>query len=172
METNPEVRTFEIDPPENVAGNLQHGRSSNFNAVVTVGNGTVEYHQLISSGADDGKSRQRVNVLTDSGSKLVRIFSDADLYPRAEEAMRWLKLIGYGAAIREEQQTDATVAIAAFLSSKGDGTVHDLLARLQDFDLQIVLGVFSRMAILGDIALDLSSSGFTLASRWTWRNKQ
>jgi len=134
--------------------------------------GEREYHHLLFSAASDDLSARDIDEVGIAPAPSLRNFSEADLYPRGAEAMRWLKVIGYCAAIRDERQSEATTAAITIMSALGQGSVLDVITQMPDFDVQIALGVVSRMAVLGDIALDLSSSGFTSASHWIWRRTQ
>jgi hypothetical protein len=83
--------------------------------------------------------------------------------------MRWLKVVCYCAAIRDESQTEATLAAITVMRDLGEGTVLDILQKMVDFDREISLGIIGRLAISGDIIIDLSASGFTTQSRWKRR---
>jgi hypothetical protein len=99
----------------------------------------------------------------------LRIFREADISGRGAEAMRWLKVLCYCAAIRDETHSEATLAAITVTRGLGGGTVLDFLQTMLDFDREVSLGIICRLAISGDIGLDLSSSGFTMLSKWRRR---
>jgi hypothetical protein len=169
LETNPDVHSFVIDPTDGVPEGLTDGRSRAVDALAVLADGKREYHRLLFSTVDDDSQARPSGETLAASAELVRVFAEADLHPRGAEAMRWLKVIGYCAAIRDERQSEATLAAVTIMRGLGRGKVVDATDRMADFDSQIALGVISRMAVLGDITLDLSASGFTMASRWAWR---
>jgi len=168
LETNPDVRTFNLDPDDALIVNSGTEKGPDVDAVVELTSGESEYHRLL-LGASGEEDYAHADVLDSSGSTTVRRFVEADLSTRGQEAMRWLKVLAYCAGIRDEQQSAATQAAMTVMRGLDHGTIRDVTESMRDFDLQVALGVISRMAVLGDIALDLSSSGFTLSSPWVWR---
>ncbi len=169
LETNPLVRSFEIEPEEDMpfSSGLEIGQPD---AKAILENGAHEYHKVTSLETDDDLSEDASGEAVRTSIASTRWFFDPHLRSRSAEAMRWLKVIGYCAAIRDERQSEATMAAIAIMNSSGHGKIVDVLERMSDFDTQVVLGVISRMAVLGDVTLDLSMFGFTLASSWTWRS--
>jgi hypothetical protein len=162
LETNPDVRTFEIDPE------YKQTSGENVSATAELRTGESEDHILkLGQSQERGNSEDICKFHHDSTS--LRIFTDADLFPLGEEAMRWLKVINYCASIRDEEQQETRLACISTMRMLKSGTLGQILDALPDFDRQIAIGVFSRMAIQNDIALDLSSSSFNLSSKWTLR---
>jgi len=168
LETNPDVRTFNLDLDDAPIVSSGTEQGPDFDAAVELTSGGSEYHRLL-LGASEEEGCAHADVLDNSGRTTVRTFVEADLSTRGQEAMRWLKVLAYCAGIRDEQQSAASQAAMTVMRGLDHGTIRDVTESMRDFDLQIALGVISRMAVLGDIALDLFSSGFTLSSPWVWR---
>lgn len=171
LETDPDIQTFELEPsdPISVATN---DASINMDALVVRTDGTREYHKLLLGRQQEPTQELSASPRGLSGSEdalPVRVFAETDLGSRGAEAMRWLKVVCYCAAIRDESQTEATLAAITVMRGKGQGTVLDILQNMSDFDREVSLGVICRLAISGDIVFDLSASGFTTGSRWTRR---
>lgn len=168
LETNPEVRTFTIEPEVRRFDGADGVQEQRADATAELCSGLREYHVLMLSSTAEGK---RPTVASEGGhsSSNCRIFTEADLFPLGAEAMRWLKLINYCAAIRDEEQEEATLACIAAMRKIDCGTLGNVLEALPDFDPQAVIGVFSRMVIQNDIAIDLSSSSFNFSLQWSWR---
>ncbi|WP_225032938.1 hypothetical protein [Paraburkholderia sp. XV] len=171
LETNPEVRTFNLDLDDASIGGAEKKRGLDFDAEVELASGASEYHKLL-FGENASDSCAQTDVLSNAGQKTVRTFVETDFSGRGEEAMRWMKVLAYCAAIRDEQQTEASQVAITVMRGLSHGVILDVTESMHDFDSQIALGVISRMAVLGDIGLDLSSSGFTLSSTWVWRADQ
>jgi hypothetical protein len=171
LETDPDIQTFELEPSAPISS-ATNDASINMDALVVRSDGTREHHKL-----QLGRQQEPTQELSASPQGLsgsedalpVRVFTETDLGSRGAEAMRWLKVVCYCAAIRDESQTEATLAAITVMRGKGQGTVLDILQNMSDFDREVSLGVICRLAISGDIALDLSASGFTTGSRWTRR---
>jgi hypothetical protein len=166
LETNPEVRHFNIPSAES-----REKSEIGVDAEVERQDGALEYHRLLLNSNAEGKRGEVDKLLNSQDGKRTRVFTEADLFPLGEEAMRWLKVLGYCAAIRDEEQTEATVAAISFMRGLDRGTLRDVVESMQDFDPQIAIGVVARMAVLSDIAVDLSASGYTLTSQWAWRQR-
>jgi hypothetical protein len=168
LETNPRVRSFEIEPEEDLRVGVGNKADPAVDATVLLADGKHEYHRLMLTESNDSQACSATNDIHYASDGIFRIISETDLSSRGGEAMRWLKVLCYCAAIREERQSEATLAAITIMQGLGRGTVFDVLNLMQDFDSQVALGVLSRMAVLGDIALDLTSAGFTLSSAWAW----
>ncbi|MFP3605896.1 hypothetical protein [Paraburkholderia sp. SIMBA_053] len=171
LETNPEVRTFNLDLDDAPIGSSGKNRGLDFDAEVELSSGASEYHKFL-FGEIGLDNCVQTDVLPNAGRKTVRTFVETDFSGRGQEAIRWLKVLAYCAAIRDEQQTEASQVAITVMRGLGHGVIRDVTESMRDFDSQIALGVISRMAVLADIGLDLSSSGFTLSSSWVWRSGQ
>jgi hypothetical protein len=168
LEVNPNVRSFAIEPEGIQVPREADRAAKNIDATAELRNGEHEHHVLDLSATF--RQENSSSVLADYPSNVgLRIFSESDLFPLGAEAMRWLKLINYCAAIRNEDHKEAAIACIATMRKLDGGTLGQVLDVLSNFDSQIVIGVFSRMVIQNDIAVDLSSASFSLASEWTWR---
>ncbi|WP_429554592.1 hypothetical protein [Paraburkholderia sp. MM5477-R1] len=166
LETNPDVRSFALEPDDNPpAGGSEE---LDFDAAADLTAGGREYHKLLLGATAEDRSGLPLEV-NESDKKNVRIFTEGDLSARAEEAMRWLKVLSYSAAIRDEAQTGASETAITIMRGLGSGTIRDVVQAMRDFDSQIAIGIISRMAVLGHVALDLSTAGFTFSSPWVWR---
>jgi hypothetical protein len=172
LETDPDVHSFDIETVEEESGNRKLHQGPDYDADVTLADGKHEYHKIVSTRNLEFKADCIASGAVELSNASLRVFSETDLQPRGEEAMRWLKVLCYCAGIRAEKQSDATVAVITVMQGLGRGTVSDVLALLQDFDVQISVSIVSRLAVLGDISLDLSSKGFTLLSQWEWRTRK
>jgi hypothetical protein len=165
---NPDVRSFAIEPEGVQISAEAHGAAKNVDATAELRNGELEHHVLDLS-ATLGLEESSGSLKESANRACLRIFSESDLFPLGAKAMRWLKLINYCAAIRDEDHREATIACIAAMRKLNGGTLRQVLDALSNFDSQIVIGVFSRMVIQNDIAVDLASASFTLSSKWTWR---
>jgi hypothetical protein len=138
LETNPDVRTFELESVDGLSSPGAAVTEKGVDAAVELRDGQLEYHLLILSGRRKSPHSPD-NVYAD---KRVRVFTEVDLFPRGEEAMRWLHLVGYCAGIRDEEQQEATLACIATLRGLRRGTLSQVLESLTDFDPQVTIGVF------------------------------
>jgi len=170
LETNPDVRTFVIQPDGIEASHETGGPPKNVDASAELGSGELEYHVLnFSATLEQGNSSFYSRYSANDGR--IRIFSEADLFPLGEETMRWVKLLNYCAAIRDEMHSEATLACIAAMRQIDKGTLGQVIQQLPNFDSQIVIGIFSRMVIKNDIFINLASSSFNLMTQWTWRDR-
>ncbi|MFM0476317.1 hypothetical protein [Paraburkholderia strydomiana] len=161
LEVDPNVVTFEIgsDPPD-----------PGVDAVARMKDGSSEKHRITSMidlpATDELLS---TSTIDSKRTQQIRYFQEGDLRPLSLEAMRWLKVVCYGATIRGERQHQATTSVLGTMMTSGAGKIRDVLDYSPNFDIQIIYAVIARAAIKGDISLDLSREGFTTETNWIWR---
>jgi hypothetical protein len=86
LETNPDVRSFEIEPSNETPRIGESQPVLDADAAVVLANGTREYHKLssLTSAQSDGMTCGG----DESSLPTVRVFTESDLQPRSEEALR------------------------------------------------------------------------------------
>lgn len=117
-------RVLSFDVPDHSSESAEDNGSA---AEVTYRDGHHEHHIVR---ADDSSTEISGDISAAAlRAHSVRVFSDAELQPRVIVAMRWLKAIGYAAAIREYEHTPALIALLARIRSGNNGKVGDLVVR-------------------------------------------
>jgi hypothetical protein len=175
LEVDPTIAYFDLDPKS--MQNLNSGLRSDFlegtkftvDAEVRLIDGRREYHRI---GVEPTQKDKTIMPSTESfiyDGCTVRVIPTANLVTRGQEALRWMKLLGYCAVIRDQEHTHASTRAATVLRSLNEGTLELFIREMADFDPGIALGIFSRFAVLGDVHIDLADSGLNLQSKWTWR---
>lgn len=134
---------------------------------VELWNGTEEWHLLHTS---DPHISNRLQPAIPQHDGIVIWEHDA-IRAKAPSAMRWLKLIAFVSAVRDQSLTPIHVALIDVLRDKKCGTVLDLTYAMKGFDLPSVYGVIVRFCILGWISIDLTIKPFTLATEWRCDDK-
>jgi hypothetical protein len=166
LETNKDVRTFDL-APEAVVGNDGHKeRVTEIDALVTCTDGTIEWHEVK---ADPADSTSQITAQRDAASRaghIHRLFTDKELKPHVKTAMRWFKAICFAAAIRNHECNPARLALLAYVNWKRRGFINDILADLNSHEPPIIYGVLVRLTIEGLIDLDLTVTSFGPRTPW------
>lgn len=173
LESDPNVHDFDLAPEPVLSEDKTELRATELDAVVTLQDGEIEWHE-VKAGEDKNdpahasqKAAQQ-NAASEAHA-LYRRFDDTDLKPKVRVAMRWLKAIGFAAAIRGEDHTQSRSALVMAMRECKRGNVQALLTRLEDHDQAVLLGLLVRLAISGVVTLDLKKSTFGLRTTWEYR---
>jgi hypothetical protein len=167
LEADPAVKSFNLHPTANGSGPNAQQRNPDIEVHRT--DGTTEVHRVTVA------STSNIDVVeaegTYQGPKII-VFQDTDLKPRVRFAVRWAKVLGYAAVIRGQKHTPVYVALLAALTQRGAGRIIEILDDMLGFDPPVVFGILARLAIAGQVTLDLSSSGFCHSTTWQWNERQ
>ncbi|WP_434570368.1 hypothetical protein J3P88_16605 [Pseudomonas sp. Z3-6] len=132
--------------------------------------GATEFHQLVSG--MKGERREMVAVF-ENGSNTSEVatnfFDTKNLASAATRSVHWLKILSFAAQIRDELCLAETNWVNLFLRTNRTGDVRQLLISSTVYDPMIILGVFARVALQGDIGLEFVSNVFGRNTRWTLR---
>ncbi|MFM0008503.1 hypothetical protein PQR57_47430 [Paraburkholderia dipogonis] len=113
-------------------------------------------------------AREAIDPGISNSEQIVRVVTDDEIRSCSLVSMRWLKVICFAAALRDERQVAATAAVLQTVRSQRNGLVRDILGPLRDYDDATVKGVIGRLAIKDALMLNLFESGFTLDTAWAW----
>lgn len=173
LETEQNVKTFEIAPKKILSHDSAEARGTELDAYVTNWDGSVEWHEVKS----DKESIQDANPqllaqasLSSKHGTTYKIFSDEELEPNVESCMRWLKVITYASTLRDRPLLYETTKLLDYCESHQQGSLGELVATLKTEipDTEIIKGLVARLTITGTLSLDLSRFGFSPAVPWTW----
>ncbi|MDY7537855.1 hypothetical protein RGU72_06245 [Undibacterium sp. 5I1] len=173
LETNPEVKSFDLEPTALISVDSYEARATELDARVLLANGRVEWHEVKSDDNDvaPGKSKLEAQASAASAEGIsYRTFSDKDLSPHVRVSLRWLKAIGFASVLRDRPFVQESVALDSVFLRRETGTIAELLNDLPDVDPAILKGLLVRLAISGHIHLDLNRGGFRSASIWRFSN--
>jgi len=160
LETEPSVKSFDFSP-------TKRETSDDVTVAVVLTNGSKERHLVI---ADRAEVLKDVNSgANDRQSEGIRIYSDIDLRPQVQLAMRWMKAIAFAAALRDKEHMHLRLALLPLLRPMECGVIGQLVEELSGFENSLVLGMLVRLAIEGHVKIDLSSFGFCSATPWAWQ---
>ncbi len=170
LETAPTVKSFELVTPP-VQGNREsRHRHSELDAVVVSVDGAIAHHKLQSREGTDSEVQTPRDPNAEIRTKH-QIITDADLAPYAGLSMRWLKAIGYAAAIREQEHASTLIALSSITKRQQHGNVGEIESLLSGFDSAVVRGLLVRMSIEGAIDLDMTLGSFRSATPWCLRER-
>jgi hypothetical protein len=158
LETEPAVKSFDLGAPND--------QGSEFEISVTLTDGGQEMH-VVRSGTPFGSTPR--TTVSETDGKLRRSFDDIDLKPVVSCAMHWFKALAFAAAVRDLSLEPVRLALVTHLHSEQAGTIHDLVAAMNEFEEPAVLGVLVRLAIEGHISLDMKEPGLSYATQWQLR---
>lgn len=169
LEANPEVLTFDLAPEPDVSHDDKGPRGTELDAIAIFRDRHVEWHEVKA-----GTTRQETDhpqflaqaTAAHEAAVTYRIFNDDDLRPKARLAVRWLKAIGFAAAIRGQELGACRSALVAYLHSSASGYVKSIVSELDAFDLAVVLGMLVRLSLSGTVLLNLEERSFGLHTRW------
>lgn len=169
LEVDPEVIAFDLAPEPVVSRDEKGPRATELDAIVVFRDQHVEWHEVkagnVCQEADRSQLLAQAAAAHEAGV-IYRVFNDNDFRPNARLAVRWLKAIGFAAAIRGQEHGSCRTAVVSRLNSLESGHVRAIVSDLEGFDPAIVYGTLIRLAISGVVHLDLAERSFGLATRW------
>lgn len=167
LEGDCSVRSFDLG--ESAFGAPSSGKAPD--ALVVRNDGTHEHHWV--GGRED-------EVATDgpppapalagpavaAGVPAARFYSEEMLRAHAVQAVRWLKVAGFAASIRDVSHAPLESELMEAVAQRRAGVARDLLAAAAGFDEPLVVCMIGRLALTGRLQLDLKAVGFGLATPW------
>lgn len=172
LEANPDVRTFDLAPEPILSEDENETRATELDAVVTPTKGQMEWHEVKA-----GRSKKNPDHASQATAQaraaakeraIYRRFDDADLVPNARVAVRWIKAMGFAAAIAGEEYIACRTSMIIAMKKRGQGTVRQLLTDLAECDAAIVHGMLVRLAVAGVALIDLHASTYGLQTQWIY----
>lgn len=172
LEANPDVTDFDLAPEPIISHDVEEARATELDAIVSYRNRNKEWHEVkASSGKKSPKNRSQFQAQSAAASSegvKYRVFDDEDLNDKVKSSIRWLKVIAYATAIRGHEHVSCRTALISYLKNQQTGAIHQLITAFPTFDIAILLGVLSRLAIQGVVNLDLTKMSFGLLTQWRY----
>lgn len=170
LETNPNVKSFNLQPEPIISSDEKETRATELDAIVETIDGKLEWHEVkAGKSTNDPMYESQKQAQTRAASlhrAIYRRFDDVDLKPVMRVSIRWLKAIAYAAAIRDKEHIPTLSSLILVLQSLKEGSVKDLLVNLSEYDPAVVCGLIVRLALKGQIQIDLSNRPFGNNSHW------
>ncbi|SIT49461.1 conserved hypothetical protein [Paraburkholderia piptadeniae] len=167
LETNPEVVSFELS--DDIVDPDTAGERPNVHALVTTRDSRIVGHRIVPDGCIADQEAARPTSF-DSANE-VQLIREADLRSGATVAMRWAKVIGFAAVLRDQRLVSETVLVSRTARELETGTVRQIVDAVPDVDDAFVKGLVARLAIAAWLRLDLSRTGYTLDTPWRWEGE-
>ena len=160
LEADPSVKSFDFVPTED---------QSLHEATVAVvrANGTRERHLVVADWI--GRTERVQSPESEGQPEVVRVYTDIELRPQVQQAMRWLKAVAFAGALRDRESLQVRLALLPLLRGAEKGTVGWIAKELSGFDEPSIFGMLVRLAIEGHVSIDLSAYGFCAATPWAWQ---
>jgi hypothetical protein len=123
LEANPEVITFDLAPDPGGYLEDKEFNSVKIDAIAYFRDHHIEWHDIKA----EANRREMSNTLSQKQEAahevgvIYRIFKDDDLRLNAKLAVRWLKALGFAAAIRGQEHFPCRTALASYFNSKKSG---------------------------------------------------
>jgi hypothetical protein len=171
LEFNLEVSRFDCAPGVIPSHDGIEPRGTELDAIVWYRNSPDEWHEVKAGESIDPAHQSQFSAQRNAAEKsnaIYRIFNDKDLAPVASIAIRWLELIAYAAAIRDEPHTHHHNSVAFYMQNQKHGSFQDLYEALPNIDPEVLIGVIVRMAAKGFVAIDIHQKPFGDATRWCY----
>lgn len=169
LESDPLVVSFDLAPEPVLSHDDKEQRATELDAIVVFRDRHVEWHEVKEGktlkAGDRSQFLAQEAAAREAGAQY-RIINDTELRPNARVAMRWMKALGFAAAIRDQEQNSCRIALVSCLNSLKSGYIRAIISELGGFDQAVVLGMCVRLAISGVIQLDLTERTFGLATKW------
>jgi len=169
LESNREVLSFDLAPEPVMSHDAKELRATELDAIAIYRDRHLEWHEVKAGTTlqetDCSQFQAQVTAAREAGATY-RIINDEDLGPNARLAMRWLKAVGFAAAIRGQEHSLCRSALVAYLNNKKSGYVRLIVSELQAFDSAVVLGMLVRLSLSGIVYLNLEDRSFGLGTNW------
>ncbi len=169
LESDREVLSFDLAPEPVASHDANEPRATELDAIVIFRDRHVEWHEVKAGTKLQETDRSQFQAQVAAAQKagaIYRIINDEDLGPKARLATRWLKAIGFAAAIRGQEHGSCRSALVACLNNKKNGFVRSIVSELQTFDTAVVLGLLVRLSLSGIVCLNLEDQSFGLGTNW------
>lgn len=175
LETNKEVRAFDLCPEKVISHDGKEFRGSELDAEVQRKDGRLEWHEVKSDDASKNVSKLQLIAQASAAARnpiVYKLFSDEQLTPHIKSSIYWCKVIAFATAIRDKAYNYETSTLLDLLQKLQQGTIGDVLSEAKDEinDVGVLLGLIARLAITGPMSIDLSQSGFGYATEWRWND--
>lgn len=160
LESDRDVRHFEIDAGQ------EDGKDPAYVHVHRT-DGTKEKHLIVPRLSVEQEYAAFPELASSSlTSSDVRFFTDVELKPVVQVAMRWHKALAYASVLRDHEHLPVRLALVSCLASRQSGTLSDVLEDAIEFNQALVIGMFVKLAIEGYIEIDLSKHGIAFKTQW------
>lgn len=169
LEANPDVLTFDLAPEPVLSHDDTEQRATELDAIAVYRDRHVEWHEVKAGTVRQDSDRSQFlaqGAAASEAGATYHIFNDEDLRPKARLAIRWLKAVGFAAAIRAQEHGPCRSALAAYVRDREGGNVRSVISELKNHDPAVVLGMLVRLSVSGTIHLDLEERSFGLGTRW------
>ena len=163
LETDPQVISFYLAPEPVLSHDDKTVGAAELDAIAVFRDRHVEWHEINAGNRSQIPTHEA--AAREAGAQY-RIITDAELVQNSRVAMRWMKALGYAAAIRGQEQNSCRIALASCLNTFKSGHIRELISELEGFDPAVLLGMLVRLAIGGTIHVDLVEQSFGLATWW------
>lgn len=172
LETNQDVIDFDLAPEPILSHDDNEVRSTELDAIVNFKNKRQEWHEVkAGKGKSDIANRSQFLAQAAASSKnqasYLR-FDDDDLKSKVKVSMRWLKPISFASAIKGQEHLQCRTVLVMHLKNLKSGNIRQILELMTEYDLNVVIGLISRLAIEGIINVDLNKCTFGLLSPWKY----
>lgn len=169
LESDRDVLSFDLAPDPVISHDEIESRATELDAIAIYRDRHVEWHEVKAGTTlrDSDRSQFQAQVAAaHKAGATYRIFNDENLSQNARLAVRWLKAIGFAAAIRGQEHGPCRSALVAYLNKNKYGYVRSIIAELQAFDAAVVLGLLVRLSLSGIVCLNLEDQSFGLGTNW------
>ncbi len=169
LESDREVLSFDLSPDPLISHDANEFRATELDAIAIYRGGHVEWHEVKAGTTLHDSNRSQFQAQVAAAHKAgatYRIFNDENLGQNARLAVRWLKAIGFAAAIRGQEHGPCRSALVAYLNNRKYGYVRSIITELHAFDAAVVLGLLVRLSLSGIVCLSLEDQSFGLGTKW------
>lgn len=169
LESDRDVLSYDLAPEPIMSHDGVEQRETELDAIVIYRDRHVEWHEVkagTTHSESDRSQFQAQAAAANNAGAIYKIINDVDLAPKARLAIRWLKAIGFAAAIRGQEHGPCRSALVIYLNNKKSGHVSSILTELQAFDSAVVLGMLVRLSVSGIVNLNLEDRSFGLGTIW------
>lgn len=172
LESNPDVKTFDLDPDPVLSHDGDEDKATILDAIVILYSGATEWHEVKAGSSLDIEPQHRSqfvaqNNLATKNRVTYKRFNDIELEPRAKFAMRWLEAIGYAAAIRGRDFKTLENVLTSIIKERKKGKIINILDEMEGYDFPVIIGILIRLSGKGLLNLDLESKNLGFTTSWS-----
>lgn len=171
MESDPQVKSYDLSPPEIPTRLATERGNTKLDAVVQLRDARVEWRRIIPDDAatqtpGDPKEQQCERQAACAAGVDYRIVTEADIWSNSQLIFNWRRVVSFLAAVRDVPMAETRSNVALTLQRIRSGTLRDLLTTVDPAEHPRFLAALFGLHQDGICAMDLDQHALSLASRF------
>lgn len=175
MEADPQIKCYDLSPPEIITTLTPEPRKAELDAVVQRADGQLEWRRIDSAdkadtAPDKHNEKPCYRQAADAAGADYRVVTKAEIWRNEQLIFNWRRVVAFIAAVRDTPMTDARSHAALALRRMREGTLRDLLSEADPIEHAQLLAALFELHQAGHCAMDLDQQELSLATRF-WQTE-